>query len=124
MSAVGERLVKKSFDTPDETRPFEENSGELRLVNTDQGAVGLATFRPGWRWSTHVKPIAKTESCQAAHMGYLVSGRLRVRMDDGTEEEYGPREVHIIPPGHDAWVVGNEPAVAIDWTGFSDYAKR
>jgi len=124
MAAAGTRMEKKSFASPDETRPFEEGSGELRLVNTGQGAVGQATFRPGWRWSKHVKPIAKTESCQAAHVGYFVSGRLRVRMDDGSEEEFGAGEVHVIPPGHDAWVVGDEACVAVDWTGFSDYAKR
>jgi len=124
MSAASGTMAKRTFNSPDETRPFEEDSGELRLVNTDQGAVGQATFRPGWRWSKHVKPIAKTESCQAAHVGYFVSGRLHVRMDDGSEEEFGAGDVHIIPPGHDAWVVGDEPVVAVDWTGFSDYAKR
>ncbi|MCU1344769.1 MAG: cupin [Acidimicrobiia bacterium] len=118
------RLIRKSFDKAEETRPFEGNSGQLQLVNLDEGAVGLATFKPGWRWSEHVKPIAKTDSCQAAHTGYFVSGRMKVVMDDGEEMEYGPGDFAIMPPGHDAWIVGDEPCVVIDWQGFADYAKR
>ena len=117
-------LVRKSLDSPDETRPFADGMGELQLVNTDSGAVGRATFAPGWRWSDHVKPIAQTESCQAPHLGYYVSGRMRVVMDDGEEIEFGPGDFAAIPPGHDAWVVGSEPCVVIDWQGFADYAKR
>ena len=83
-------LVRKSLDSPEETRPFEGNSGQLELVNVEGGAVGRATFLPGWRWSEHVKPIAKTDSCQAAHMGYFISGRMKVVMDNGEEMEYGP----------------------------------
>jgi quercetin dioxygenase-like cupin family protein len=116
-------MVRKSLDTPDETRPFVDGKGKLELVNTDGGAVGRATFEPGWMWSSHVKPIAGTESCQAAHLGYYVSGRMRVRMDDGEELEYGPGDFASIPPGHDAWIVGDEPCVVIDWQGFADYAK-
>lgn len=118
------RLVRKSLDSPDETRQFEGGTGQLELVNADRGAVGRATFFPGWRWSQHVKPIAKTDSCQAAHTGYFVSGRMKVVMDDGEEMEYGPGDFAMMPPGHDAWIVGNEPCVVIDWQGFADYAKR
>ena len=82
-----------------------------------------ATLEPGWKWSTCVKPIAKTESCQASHLAYHISGRLRVRMDDGSEEEFGPGDVGEVPPGHDAWVVGNEPVVVIDITGMAEYSK-
>ena len=89
-----------------------------------RGAVGRATFLPGWRWSEHVKPIAKTDSCQAAHMGYFISGRMKVVMDDGEEMEFGPGDFAIMAPGHDAWTVGDEPCVVIDWQGFADYAKR
>jgi quercetin dioxygenase-like cupin family protein len=117
-------LVRKSFDTPDETRPFEDGSGKLELVNTDGGPVGRATFEPGWRWSTHVKPIAGTDSCQAAHTGYFVSGRMKVVMDDGEEIEYGPGDFGHMEPGHDAWIVGDEPCVVIDWQGFGHYAER
>ena len=105
------------------TRPFEGGTGQLQLVNLEQGAVGRATFLPGWRWSEHVKPIAKTESCQAAHMGYFVSGRMKVVMNDGEEMEYGPGDFATMAPGHDAWVLGDEPCVVIDWQGFADYAK-
>jgi quercetin dioxygenase-like cupin family protein len=113
-----------SLDEPEETRPFEEGTGQLELVNVNAGAVGRATFLPGWQWSKHVKPIAKTDSCMSSHMGYTISGRLKVVMDDGEEMEYGPGDFGIIPPGHDAWVVGDEPYVVIDWQGMDDYAKR
>ena len=83
-------LVRKSLDSPEETRPFEGGMGQLQLVNLEQGGVGRATFLPGWRWSEHVKPIAKTESCQASHMAYFISGRMKVVMNDGEEMEYGP----------------------------------
>ena len=118
------RLVRKSLDNPEEIRPFEAGMGQVVLVNLDDGPVGRATFMPGWRWSEHVKPIAKTDSCQAAHMGYFVSGRMRVVMDDGEELEYGPGDFAVMAPGHDAWTVGDEPCVVIDWQGFADYAKR
>ena len=124
MSVTGTRLIRKSLNSPEETRPFEAGTGQLQLVNTDAGAVGRATFQPGWRWSTHVKPIAKTDSCQAAHVGYFISGRMKVVMDDGTEDEFGPGDLMICPAGHDAWIVGNEPCVVIDWAGFAEYAKR
>jgi quercetin dioxygenase-like cupin family protein len=124
MPVMGARLVRKSLDSPEETRSFEGGTGQLQLVNTDGGPVGRATFQPGWKWSTHVKPIAKTDSCQAAHVGYVISGRMKVVMDDGTADEFGPGDLVICPAGHDAWTVGNEPCVVIDWAGFGDYAKR
>ena len=117
-------LVRKSLNSPEETRPFEGGKGQLELVNLDAGAVGRATFQPGWRWSEHIKPIAKTDSCQAAHMGYFISGRMKVVMDDGEQMEFGPGDFGIIPAGHDAWTVGNEPCVVIDWQGFTEYARR
>jgi quercetin dioxygenase-like cupin family protein len=117
-------LVRKSLDAPEETRSFEGGTGQVELVNMEEGAVGRGTFLPGWRWSEHVKPIAKTDSCQAAHMGYVISGRMKVVMDDGEEMEFGPGDFAIMPPGHDAWTVGDEPCVVIDWQGFADYAKR
>ena len=117
-------LVKKDFSSPEETRPFKDGKGQLELHNTATGAVGLATFNPGWKWSEHVKPIAGTDSCQAPHLGYFVSGRMHVVMDDGEELEFGPGDFAIIPPGHDAWTIGDEPCVVIDWQGFADYAKR
>jgi quercetin dioxygenase-like cupin family protein len=117
-------LVRMSFESPEEVRPFESGSGQLELVNMKEGIVGRATFLPGWKWSEHVRPIAGTDSCEAAHMGYFISGRMKVVSDDGDEMEYGPGDFAIMAPGHDAWVVGDEPCVFIDWQGFADYAKR
>jgi len=124
MTAGTSRLIRKSLDHPEETRPFEGNSGQLELVSIGDVGVGRATFQPGWQWSKHVKPIAKTESCQAAHVGYVISGRMKVVMDDGTSDEFGPGDVMVCDPGHDAWILGEEPCVVVDWTGFTNYAKR
>jgi len=112
----------KQFTSPDETRSFEK--GKVELVNTESGTIGRLTLQPGWRWSEHVKPIAKTKSCEAPHFQYHVSGRLRIRMDDGTEFEAGPGDVTCLPSGHDAWVVGNDPVVVVDWHGATSYAKK
>ncbi|MGW7444239.1 cupin domain-containing protein [Kitasatospora sp. NPDC054795] len=117
-------LYQRNFDDPEEVRPFEEGTGELRLVNLDGGPVGRAVFEPGWQWSKHVKPIAGTDSCQASHAGYVVSGRMKIVMDDGRGFEVGPGDFMLCPPGHDAWTVGPEACVIIDWQGFADYAKR
>ncbi|SEK27853.1 cupin domain-containing protein [Rhodococcus maanshanensis] len=117
-------LVRKSFDSPEETRPFEDGKGRVDVVDLGAGSVGRGVFEPGWKWSDHVKPIAKTDSCQAAHIGYCLSGRMVVVMDDGERLEFGPGDLMITPPGHDAWVVGDEACVLIDWQGFADYAKR
>jgi hypothetical protein len=86
--------------------------------------VGRATFQPGWRWSTSVKPLAKTESCQAPHFQYHLAGILHVRMDDGTEYDCKSGDVSLLPSGHDAWVVGDEPVVVVDFQGLHDYAKQ
>ena len=117
-------MQRASFDEPDETRPFEGGTGRLELLDASGGLVGRAVFEPGWRWSSHVKPIAGTDSCQAAHMGYVVAGRMIVRMDDGPQEEFGTGDLMVVPPGHDAWVVGDEACVLVDWQGVADYAKR
>lgn len=111
----------KSFDHPDEVREFPR--GRLELLTIAGGVVGKLTLQPGWRWSEHVKPIAKTELCEAPHFQYQISGRMRVVMADGEEFELGPGDVSALPSGHDAWVVGNEPVVGIDWAGASNYAK-
>jgi hypothetical protein len=111
---------QKTFLKPDEVRTFER--GRLELVNIGGGSVGRLTLQPGWRWSKDVKPIVGTKWCEAPHFQYHVSGRIHVLMEDGTEFEAGPGEVTNIPPGHDAWVVGNEPVVLIDWSGTANYA--
>ncbi|MFD4371969.1 cupin domain-containing protein [Streptomyces sp. NPDC058486] len=117
-------ITRRSFDAADETRPFEGDKGRLDLLTMESGAaVGRAVFEPGWQWSKHVKPIAGTDSCMASHVGYVVSGRIHVVMDDGEEDDFGPGDFMQVTPGHDAWVVGDEPCVALDWVGFTDYAK-
>ncbi len=113
----------KSFDSPDEVRPF-EGKGEAKVVQVGGQTVGRGTFEPGWRWSENVKPIAGTDSCEVSHLGYVVSGRMRVEMDGGESGERGPGDVVAIPPGHDAEVVGDEPCVFLDFGEFGDYAKR
>jgi hypothetical protein len=115
------KMEKKTLSAPEEKRSFDK--GEVGLVTLGGVTFGLATLQPGWKWSTCVKPIAKTESCQASHLQYHVSGRLKVRMDDGSEEEFGPGDVSQLPPGHDAWVLGNEPVVVLDISGMVEYAK-
>ncbi len=115
-------MQRKNINQPDETRTFPK--GKLELVTIEGITFGLATFEPGWKWSESVKPIAKTESCQVKHTSYQLSGRLHVKMDDGTEVEFGPGDVGVVPPGHDGWVVGDEPVVMIDITGMIDYAKQ
>jgi hypothetical protein len=117
-----QRWKRKLCPPRDEKRSFDK--GELELVTLGGVTFGRATLQPGWKWSTCVKPIVNTESCQASHLQYHVSGRIRVRMDDGSEGEFGPGEVSLLPPGHDAWVVGDEPVVVIDISGMVDYAKR
>jgi quercetin dioxygenase-like cupin family protein len=111
----------KDLNAADEIRNFPK--GRADLVTIGGGQVGRLTFEPGWRWSEHVKPIAGTESCEAPHFQYHVSGRLHVVMTDGTEFDAEPGQVTALPSGHDAWVVGDEPAVVVDWCGASNYAR-
>ncbi len=113
----------RSFDSPEETRPF-EGKGHADVVKLEGREVGRGTFEPGWRWSENVKPIAQTDSCEVAHFGYVVNGRMKIHMDDGSESELGPGDVVSIPPGHDAEVVGDESCVMIDFGDISQYAKR
>ena len=109
------------FAQPDEVRTFEK--GRLELLHTPAGDVGRMILEPGWRWSQHVKPIAGTDLCQTAHFGYQISGRLQIQMADGTTLTASPGQVGTVPPGHDAWVAGDEPVVLLDWLGASGYAK-
>lgn len=106
-------LEAKNLDTPDEKRTFD--NGELNVVNLTGTTVVRAVFKPGWKWSTSMRPVIGTESCQVSHAGYVISGRFHVRMDDGHEYELGPGDAHVVSPGHDAWVVGDEPCIALDF---------
>jgi hypothetical protein len=112
----------KTFATADEVREFP--LGRLELVRVGGVTIGRATFEPGWRWQTSVQPLAGTPSCEAPHFQYHVSGVLRVRMDDGHEFDCGPGDVSLLPSGHDAWVVGHEPAVVVDFQGMADYGRH
>jgi hypothetical protein len=111
----------RGFQNPDEVRemPF----GRAEVLKIGGGEVMRVTLQPGWKWSEHVKPIAGTELCQAPHFQVLLSGRVGVRMADGSEFEIGPDEVSVLPPGHDAWVIGDEPVVGVDWGGAHVWAK-
>lgn len=111
----------KNLSSPDETRSFD--NGKMEVVSLGNVTVGRAVFEPGWRWSENVKPIAGTESCQVPHAGYCISGRMKVVMDDGSELEIGPEDAAVIPPGHDAWIVGDEPCVWVEFSGAEQYAK-
>jgi hypothetical protein len=117
MSSYEQKILKQA----DEVRTFPK--GRAELVNIGGGTVGRLVLEPGWRWSEHVKPLAKTELCEAPHFQYHAAGTLHVIMADGSEFDAGPGEITFLPPGHDAFVVGNEPVVVIDWSGAVNYAK-
>ena len=107
------KMVKKSFDAPEEIRSL--HKGKIEVVDLGGVEIRRVTHEPGWRWSVCVKPIVGTDSCQVGHLIHVISGRIVVRMDDGSEAEFGPGDVGSIPPGHDAWVVGDEPFISIDF---------
>lgn len=123
MLGVKTTLEVKAIGQPDERREFPH--GHLEGVHLSGLDFAKATFEPGWRWSESVAPLAGTRSCEVPHNGYVVQGRMHVRMDDGTEGEAGPGDVFVISPGHDAWVVGNETVVVYDFAGVmaQEYAK-
>ena len=107
------RLQAKSFAAPDDVRSMEK--ARFETVGLDESQVGHCTFEPGWRWSIHVAPMMGTSSCPIRHLGYSVSGTVHVEMDDGGTLDIGPDTVFDIPPGHDQWVIGDEPWVSIEW---------
>ncbi|NOT36387.1 MAG: cupin domain-containing protein [Saprospiraceae bacterium] len=116
-----EKAEKVSFSTPAETREFP--LGKVDLVSIGGAMLGKATFQPGWKWSTSIKETAKTNSCLAPHFQYHLAGHLRIQMDDGQIIDCFPGDVSLLPEGHDAWVIGNEPVVVVDFQGMLDYAK-
>lgn len=93
------------------------NNATIELVNIEGGTVARFVLQKGWKWSNDVKPVVKTEWCEAPHLQYVISGTYRIRLKDGTEFDIGPGEVASVPPGHDAWVVGDEPTVGIEFVG-------
>ena len=115
------KMEGKSLNRPDEVRTFDK--GKLEIINIGGRTVGRATFQPGWRWSNSVKPLVNTKSCEAPHFQYHISGTLRVKMDDGAEKDFKAGDVSLLESGHDAWVIGDEPVVIVDFQGMLDYAK-
>jgi class 3 adenylate cyclase len=115
------RLQRRRFSEPDETRTVP--NGRVDVVSLDDRVIGRMTYEPGWKWSKDVGPIAGTQSCQFHHVGVTLSGRLRVEMTDGLELEIGPGDVFELPPGHDAWVIGDVPWVSVDFEAMRTYAR-
>ena len=118
---VRQATEHKSFSSPSETREFPHGRAEILEVGGTQ--IGRLVLEPGWRWSNDVKPIAGTDSCEAPHFQYHVSGELAILMDDGTELTAKGGDITSLPSGHDAWVVGDEPVVVVDFFGASNYAQ-
>lgn len=116
------KLEGKSFETPDEVRNFDK--GKIEILKLSDLTIGRAVHEPGWKWSECVKPIVKTDSCQVHHVVYIVSGRMKVAMDDGSEMELSAGSAGVVPPGHDAWVVGDEACTFIDFTGMGNFATK
>jgi hypothetical protein len=116
-------MESKNFDAPDEVRPFAAK-GEAQVVTVGGNSVLKGRFDPGWQWSQHLRPIAGTDSCQSTHFFYVISGRMHVVMNDGTEGEAGPNDVVRIEPGHDAWVLGDEPCIVVDFGASPAYATK
>jgi quercetin dioxygenase-like cupin family protein len=113
-------VILKQFDNPDEVTHFEK--GKFETVTLGGMTIGRATYQPGWKWSEDVGPQVGKESCDVEHVGLVISGRVKVLMDDGSEFELGPGDLFYIPPGHDSWVVGDEPYVSLHIQGAREYA--
>jgi hypothetical protein len=114
-------VESKSMDTPDEVRTPEKTN--VAVVNLGGAEVGRFSFQPGWRWSECIKPIVGTDSCQAEHLGYSLSGTMHIEHEDGTSTDIGPGEAYRIAPGHEAWVVGDEPFVGLEFKSAGEYAE-
>ncbi len=119
-----ESIQSKNFDAADETRTPAKT--RVEVVHLGPAKAARLRFEPGWRWSECIKPVAGTESCQATHVGAMMSGRLHIVHDDGLEADLGPGDGYRIAPGHDAWVVGDEPAICFEFesTAASTYGKE
>jgi hypothetical protein len=114
-------VESKSLDAPEETRTPDKS--QINVVNVSDTKVGRFTFEPGWKWSECIKPVVGTDSCQVDHLGVVVSGRLHIAHDDGTEVDLGPGDVYRIAPGHDAWVIGDEPFVGVEFSSADRFAR-
>ena len=122
---MADAMQKKNLDSsPDEVRTFDH--GEVRAVSLGAFKVMRGVLQPGWKWSEHIKPLVQTDSCQVEHNAILLSGRIKTVMEDGSEMEIGPGDAYVTPSGHDAWVVGDEPAVGIEFSreAVEDWGKE
>jgi quercetin dioxygenase-like cupin family protein len=113
-------LTLLSLDSPTETRSFDY--GQFELYTVGPMTIGRATYEPGWKWSEHVGKPAGASSCMVEHVGLVISGRAAVKMDDGEERIMEPGDLFYVPPGHDSWVVGNEPYISLHVMGSENYA--
>jgi hypothetical protein len=113
--------VTRSLEAPDETRTFPQ--GMVQIVRLEGHVIGRTALEPGWRWSECVKPVVKTDRCKVRHVGYQLSGTLRVELEDGTTMLIEPGDAYVIPPGHDAWVEGDETVRAVEFESLAQYAK-
>ena len=115
-------VILKRFEHPDEVRTFDK--GKFELVHLGGMTIGRASYEPGWKWSIHVGAAQGLRSCSVEHVGMVVSGRATTAMDNGRIIEMKPDDVFYIPPGHDSWVVGDEPYVSLHFMGAGEYAKQ
>jgi quercetin dioxygenase-like cupin family protein len=115
-------VILKRFDRPDETRTFPK--GKFEIIHIAGMTIGRATYEPGWRWSEHIGAATGSRECQIEHVGLVVSGKATAAMTDGTVYEMKAGDLFYVPPGHDSWVVGDEPYVSIHLMGASDYARH
>jgi class 3 adenylate cyclase len=116
------RPMHKSFDRPDQVLEFDRIREDI--VELGDLTLGRVIHQPGWRWSVHMKPVVGTETCQARHLGYIVSGQVGFLLVDGSSITAGPGMAYDVPPGHDGWVVGDEPLVVIEWAGVREWVQR
>ncbi len=114
-------VILKRFDQPDETRVFEK--GKFELVHLGGMTIGRATYKPGWKWSEHVGKVTGAKSCKVEHVGMVIAGCATAAMDDGRVIEMRAGDVFYIPPGHDSWVVGDQPYISLHFMGAGDYAR-
>jgi hypothetical protein len=114
-------LERKNFSNPDELRT--PSKTRVEVVKVGDATIMRGTFEPGWKWSECVKPVVGTKSCEVPHVMYIESGSMIVKMDNGEETETKAGDAVVVPPGHDAWVVGDKPCITIDFSGGANYAK-
>ena len=116
-----EDVLIKQFENPDEKREFEK--GTFELVTLQGVTVGRAKYEPGWKWSEHVGPALGKKSCDIEHVGLVLAGHAKIRMDDGREFDLRAGDFSSVAPGHDSWVVGDEAYVSLHFLGTEGYAK-